>query len=102
MGKSYREQVVIPGFADDVAKRAEQVISDMSRVYWVDVHRHTVQARVDASMSSWGEVIMVYLSEVSGETVVEVESRCKFPLQIIDWGKNKKNVQYIIQELEAS
>lgn len=106
MGKSYREQIVLPASAMAVAWRAQQVLTDAPRVYWVKVQPHEshpdfVQAWVDVSMRSWGEMIMVYLSEVSGETVAEIESRCKFPWQVIDWGKNKSNVLHIIKELRT-
>lgn len=102
MGRTYSRQIVIRADADDVAQRAQHVLFDMPRVYLVEDHSDFVQAWVDTSMRSWGETIMVYISEVSGETVTEVESRCKFPLQIIDWGKNKDNVEHIIHELQAS
>lgn len=107
MGKSYREQIVLPAPAVAVAQRAQQVLTDAPRVSWVEVQPHEshpdfVQAWVDVGMRSWGEMIMVYLSEVSGETVAEVESRCKFPWQVIDWGKNKSNVLHIVKELRTS
>lgn len=48
-----------------------------------------------------GKTIMVCMSEVSGDTVVEVESQCKLPLQLIDWGKDKRHVRRVMQELRA-
>lgn len=54
------------------------------------------------SMPSWGETIVVSMSEVADNTVTEIESRCKFPVQIIDWGKNKRNVQYIVHDMQAA
>lgn len=107
MGRSYREQIVLQAPAVTVAKRVQQVLTDTPRVYWVEVQPDETQANfvqgwVDVSMRSWGEMIMVYLSEVSGETVAEIESRCKFPWQVIDWGMNKSNVQHIIEALRIS
>lgn len=107
MGSSYREQIVLRVPAVAVAQRVQQVLTDMPRVYWVEVQPDEsqpdfVQAWGDVSMRSWGEMIMVYLSEVSGQTVAEIESRCKFPWQVIDWGKNKSNVLYMIEALRTS
>lgn len=50
------------------------------------------------SLSSWGEVITITLTPVGEEQVkVEVLSKCGFPLQLFDWGKNKENVNAIMQ-----
>ena len=39
---------------------------------------------------SWGENITIALDDAG---TVTVKSVCSFPLQIFDWGKNRKNVQ---------
>ncbi len=50
------------------------------------------------SLSSWGEVIAITLTPYSEAQVkVEILSKCSYPLQLVDWGKNKKNVNAIMQ-----
>ena len=49
----------------------------------------TFRAKVCLSASSWGERVTISLSEPG---MMEIESSCWYPLQVIDWGKNKQNV----------
>ncbi len=54
----------------------------------------------DMSMSSWGEdidIILIYVND--NTTQVTIKSECSLPTQVIDWGKNKKNVQQVYQYL---
>jgi hypothetical protein len=37
---------------------------------------------------SWGEIVLVALNDGS----IKIRSACGSPVQIIDWGKNKQNV----------
>ena len=47
-----------------------------------------IKASVPLSLLSWGEEVMVCFYQMG----FSIESRCVFPLQFIDWGKNKNNV----------
>lgn len=50
------------------------------------------------TFSSWGENIQITLSgspNNPGATNVSILSECSMPTQIIDWGKNKENVDKI-------
>ncbi len=56
----------------------------------------------DMSMSSWGEdidIILIYVNDST--TQVTIKSECSLPTQVIDWGKNKKNVQQVYQYLAS-
>jgi hypothetical protein len=44
--------------------------------------------RVGMSWWSWGETVFFYAEEKS----IRITSRCGFPCQFIDWGKNRRNV----------
>lgn len=49
------------------------------------------------SWFSWGEVVALEVSSSDGDNVeVEIRSRCKLITQIIDWGKNRKNVTRLV------
>lgn len=61
-----------------------------------------LQIKHGISFTSWGENITVILTPVGMEqTSVLIRSECALPTQIIDWGKNKKNVEKLIQYLAA-
>lgn len=48
------------------------------------------------SFSSWGEnVIITLTAQTPQTTAVTIQSKCSLPTQIIDWGKNKSNVDRI-------
>ena|SRR5437879_10001755 len=51
---------------------------------------------------SWGEKISIEFSKISSTPIVEVElrSECKLTYQVIDWGKNKRNVISILNALK--
>lgn len=49
------------------------------------------------SWSSWGEVIDINIENRNSENQrIEISSQPKFPLTLIDYGKNKENVETII------
>ena len=57
------------------------------------------------SMTSWSEKITVTLtSSGPNDTYVHILSKCVLPTQLVDWGKNKKNVEavsaYILENME--
>ena len=52
------------------------------------------------TLSSWGENIdinVLYLNETTSQVIIK--SECALPTQIIDWGKNKANVEKIYNHL---
>ncbi len=57
------------------------------------------KAEVGANLWSWGEAVTVVRL---GDGRLSVESRCRMPLQIMDWGKNRQNVERLCAALEAA
>jgi hypothetical protein len=54
----------------------------------------------DISFSSWGENINLHMYPYNEQqTFVEIKSECSMPTQVIDWGKNKSNVNKIMNYL---
>jgi hypothetical protein len=51
------------------------------------------------SMYSWSEFIEVKITDKQDETEMEFKSICAFPLQIFDWGKNKRNYKKFEKEV---
>lgn len=53
------------------------------------------------TFTSWGEKITITLTRVNSEmTTMEIHSECGLKTQVIDWGKNKRNVCNIYEEIE--
>ena len=65
--------------------------------------------RISHNMSlwSWGENISIAMRPYNDmQTVVEVMSMCSMPTQVIDWGRNSRNLQdlmsYLLNGLPAT
>jgi hypothetical protein len=58
-----------------------------------------MSAILGANMSSWGEVVTV---EVMHDGLIAVESACRVPFQVFDWGKNRQNVREFICRLQQN
>lgn len=55
------------------------------------------------SMSSFSELIRVDIEAINEtKCIVKFNSRCFFPLQVFDWGKNERNSNRFFKNLEAS
>lgn len=55
------------------------------------------------TMSSFSELIITDINKID-ETkyIVKFNSACFFPLQVFDWGKNKRNSKRFFKNLDAS
>lgn len=52
-----------------------------------------VYAKTQISWGSWGEKIIIKINE---DNSLNIKSKCSFPMQCFDWGKNKENVNGFI------
>ena len=52
-----------------------------------------VYAKTQISWRSWGEKIIIKINE---DNSLNIKSKCSFPMQCFDWGKNKENVNGFI------
>ena len=57
------------------------------------VNQDLFLAKIPMSGSSWGESFSVSLANPG---VAEIQSVCRYPLQLFDWGKNKLNVREFV------
>ncbi len=48
------------------------------------------------SVWSWGEIIKI---DFSDDKTITISSRCVFPLQLIDYGKNREDVERLFLKL---
>lgn len=60
--------------------------------------RDAMTIRVPINDCSWGEKIEV---QFVGSNTLRISSKCILPLQLYDWGKNRKNVLTIVSGIEA-
>ncbi len=57
-------------------------------------------AHISPSIWSYGEAVTIKVTAHGAEaTTVSVESRCRMPLTLFDWGKNTSNVRRILQHV---
>lgn len=75
----------------------QNALASIATVQQVDAERLYVAATVKPSMSSWGERIQVWVKPESLGTQVTVESRCRLGTQVIDWGRNRRNVNRLLK-----
>ena len=61
----------------------------------VSSSEHKIEGHTSLSLSSWGESIIIDISD----TKVIIESKC-VGNQLFDWGKNKKNVESLLEQIK--
>lgn len=75
------------------------VISTMQNLRWTvgNALADPILASTGMSLASYSETIEVWI-EPNG--ILTINSKCAMPTQCVDWGKNRRNVEYFIAELE--
>lgn len=58
-----------------------------------------VQGKVSMGMRSWGENVLATIGYGPRGAVLTLRSECALPTQVIDWGKNRQNVELIVEAL---
>lgn len=53
------------------------------------------------SFTSWGESITINVFSLQQGTQISIWSECSFPTQLIDWGKNRSNVDEIFNYIAS-
>jgi len=66
---------------------------------WVVGGNGFIQGKVSAGMRSWGENVQATIGYGPRGAVVTLRSECALPTQVIDWGKNRQNVERIVEAL---
>jgi hypothetical protein len=70
------------------------------RISKEDIDGGVIEFKVGASIWSFGETFKILITKIESQvTKVEVESNGSVGLQIIDWGKNKENIEIFFQTL---
>ena len=67
---------------------------------WVAGGNGFMRGKVSAAgMRSWGENVLATIGYGPRGAVVTLRSECLMPTQVIDWGKNRQNVERIVEVL---
>ncbi len=84
---------------DPNADLRSAVIDTLTALSWTlkDETEGELVASTGMNMRSWGERVLIKFSPVES---VSITSKCAFPFQCVDWGKNKANVVRFRSELE--
>lgn len=90
---------MVPAPPEQVAQRVCHVVAALPKAAGVALNPPYVTASIGTGLWSWGEKILVQLSEVPGGSAVRIRSECVFPLQLVDYGKNRRNVEQIVAGL---
>lgn len=101
MAASHELQITVPAPPAQVWDQAQRVVYALSGAQPVPVGPGMMRASVGASLWSWGEDVTLRFATGPAGTSVHIRSECKFPLQLIDWGRNKKNVEHIAHGLSV-
>ena len=90
-------QVVINAYQAQIAQ-AIPVALDSLRWKGYQVSPTSFTASVGTGLFSWGENITIAFISPNG---IQVTSKCCFPLQCFDWGKNERNIRTFLDQLSS-
>lgn len=86
---SATRQIVINAHQAQIAQ-AIPIVLDSLRWSGYQISPASFTASVGMSWLSWGERIRIDFISPNG---IQVTSKCCFPLQCFDWGKNERNIR---------
>ncbi len=99
MPASHQGSMTFPAGRDNVFQACLQAVSQSGfRVLGSSQETGRIDARSGAGLRSWGENIAVTVSD-GGR--VDIKSSCR-GIQVIDYGKNKANVNALFSALSAA
>jgi len=72
------------------------------KVDYVDYQNFCVHLSTKISFTSWGEVMTIsFFDPMNGGTRIIVNSKSKVSTTLVDYGKNKKNIEAISQYINS-
>jgi hypothetical protein len=99
MTVSYRYSMGFPGTREQINQACLEAVRQSGfKIRESDLAAGRISARAGVNFRSWGESIHVY---VDAEDRVDITSESRFPLTVVDWGKNRWNVERIFTRLES-
>jgi hypothetical protein len=88
-----------PGTREQISQACLDAVRQSGfRVRRSDLAGGWVEARTRVTFRSYSESIRVYVDD---DDQVHVTSECRWPMTVIDWGKNRWNVRRILTHLTS-
>jgi hypothetical protein len=88
-----------PGTREQISQACLQAVRQSGfKVRESDPAAGQITAKAGVNVRTWGENIRVY---VDPEDRVYITSKSRFPLTLVDWGKNRWNVERIFTRLAS-
>jgi hypothetical protein len=98
MAAKYQQVREFPGTRDQLFQASQEAAKRGGlKVRQADPVTGRLEARAGFSFSSYGENVSIQVGD-SGSTV-DVRSECIWPTQLVDWGKNRRNVTRFFEQL---
>ncbi len=99
MTVSYRYAMRLPGTREQINQACLEAIRQSGfTIRESDLAAGRISVRARVTFRSWGGNIHVY---VDTDDRVEITSKSRFPLTLVDWGKNRWNVERIFTRLKS-
>ena len=99
MTVSYRHDMQFPGIREQISQACLEAVRQSGfKITESDLAAGRISARARVTARSWGENIQV---RIDAEDRVDITSESRFPLTLVDWGKNRWNVERIFTRLES-
>ena len=64
----------------------------------LETTKHSIRAKIGINLLTFGETIRITFID---DKTIEIHSKCRLPTQIFDWGKNKRNVNTLVNLIEG-
>jgi hypothetical protein len=97
MPASYQGSMTFPAGNDDVFQACLQAVPQCGfRIAESHPEARLIKARARMSMRSWGENVTI-TTRTDGRA--DIKSSCRWWIQVIDYGKNKTNVNALFSAL---
>ena len=99
MTVSYQYTMRFPGIREQINQACLEAVRQSGfKIRESDLAAGHISARARVNFRSWGENIHVC---VDSEDRVDITSKSRYPLTLVDWGKNRWNVERIFTRLES-
>ncbi len=99
MAARYREIRRYPAHALSVTQIVEAMRACDMKID--DVGHASVMGSMPLNAWSFGERIDVLISPHGDDVIIDITSRCSLPTQVMDWGRNRKNVRKLYQSMDG-
>jgi hypothetical protein len=99
MTVTYWNNMRFPGTREQISQACLEAVRQSGfKIRKSDLAAGQITAKAGVNLRTWGENIHVY---VDPEDQVYITSKSRFPLTLVDWGKNRWNVERIFARLAS-